>query len=121
MLWGQIELPSVTPYLVGVCRNARNAFQPEVKGSQRVTGLVHEDDEEPSQTGVHVQRDVVTHSQLQQPEETKAEVSLQIKKTPTTTVLTLEMSSTGSMIPCGNCGAEQTSMAVFLPMARFMA
>lgn len=38
----------INSYLVGVCWNAGNTFQPEVKGSQWVTGLVHEDDEEPS-------------------------------------------------------------------------
>lgn len=60
---------------MGVGRDAGNTFDPEVERGEWESGLGHEDNEETSQTGVHVHRDVVAHSQLQHTGRKRQDVS----------------------------------------------
>ena len=46
-----------------VSRDAGDAVDPEVEGIDLEAGLLHEDDEEPAQAGVHVHRDSVLQGQ----------------------------------------------------------
>lgn len=73
---------------MGVRRDAGHAFQSEVKGGQRKAGLVHEDDEEASKTGVHMQRQFVAHSQLEQ-QKPKTEISFNRSNLPLTVPVTV--------------------------------
>lgn len=50
---------------MSVCRDAGYTFYPEVKWCEGVASLAHEDDQKSAQTGIHMQRQVVAHSQLQ--------------------------------------------------------
>lgn len=47
-----------------VCRNACNAFNPEVKRLQLEPGLFHEHYKEPTQAGIHMEGNVVLFCQL---------------------------------------------------------
>lgn len=105
---------------MGVCRDAGNTFYPEVEWRNWETSLVHENNKKTSQTGVHVQRHVVAHGQLEN-SKTKSLLPSGPIYREEVSLLTLATSSTGSMIPWGNWGMEHTSMAVFLLMAFFMA
>jgi hypothetical protein len=89
----------VTPNLVSVARDWGDPRQSKIERLKRIVALLHEGEQETAKTSIHVHRNAIALSELQNN-------SLLSYSQPS---LTREISSIGSMVPHGKLGAEPTS------------
>lgn len=110
--------------------NACHAFNPKVKRLQLEPCLFHEHYKEPTQAGIYMKGNVVLFCQLKMVLIINSETYVILNMYQINDMkqylkirnsFTFPTSTMGSMIPCGNWGAEHTNIAAFLEMALFMA